>query len=442
MNKMIFSQLSSSLKLFKIIAIGISFFVVSGCKPHEGLSKLNYSLLDQASEYSLLRDMNDDCVINLSFTFGQYSKELTTLQKEEFKTMSKDTLLQWNNAMKEVAGDWRCSDIHFNEVSVDEVSCQNGQIDERLGYTPSCENPGSNSVVKFVTDDRITRSHAFMENMLIAMQDIRSMDKNSYELTILHEWGHLIGLADCYTEHPNRDWPNAEVAAMNSQFVSEGITDDDKAGLLELWNEINGNDDQQSCVNDFSIGVSNTRFGSYCTRNTLYELVTVEDALEGYVDFFRYFSSGNTSDVPVDIRYLQDLDWRINTKKTISYPSFMIYIDGKCVSHASGVISLSDNCSIDIESKTWATLWSRDDANGFYLGTPQGKCIKASNKNGTRFLSLVNCESTDIQPSASLWHALTWRPQQSAGKENNTNTNSLNSTKDNRKPVSKYNELK
>jgi hypothetical protein len=92
---------------------------------------------------------------------------------------------------------------------------------------------GSHTVI---VNPAVTRSYALPEQKTIylAGQYINQFDPNSYR-TILHEVGHLMGLADTYSE-PGRQQPIGQPdSVMNYVYSHDQLQQDDIFGIRALW---------------------------------------------------------------------------------------------------------------------------------------------------------------------------------------------------------------
>jgi len=92
---------------------------------------------------------------------------------------------------------------------------------------------GSHTVI---LNPAVSRSYALPEQKIIylAGQYINQFDPNSYK-TILHEVGHLMGLADTYSE-PGRQQPIGQPqSVMNYVYIHDRLQPDDVYGIRALW---------------------------------------------------------------------------------------------------------------------------------------------------------------------------------------------------------------
>jgi hypothetical protein len=92
---------------------------------------------------------------------------------------------------------------------------------------------GSHTVI---VNPMIQRSYALPEQrtIYIAGQYINQFDPNSYRV-ILHELGHLMGLADTYTEPGYQQPINQPQSVMNYVYIHDRLQPDDIYGIRALW---------------------------------------------------------------------------------------------------------------------------------------------------------------------------------------------------------------
>lgn len=132
-------------------------------------------------------------------------------------------------------------------------------------------NPLPGTVAVYI-DAAVTRSYAVVgaNQIHLAPQYTNASDPYA-ERVILHEFGHMFGLADTYTE-PGYQQPIGQPAGiMNQLYQVSWLTPDDYAGAEALYEFINGRG--QFCEDDYAIG------GAYENKNSVAFCVPVRSPL-------------------------------------------------------------------------------------------------------------------------------------------------------------------
>lgn len=95
--------------------------------------------------------------------------------------------------------------------------------------------------VQVYLDPTISRGYALVGQNQIYLAHATSVPEDPYaERVILHEFGHMFGLADTYTEGGYQQPIGQPAGIMNRLFDVPGLTADDFAGAYALYEYING----------------------------------------------------------------------------------------------------------------------------------------------------------------------------------------------------------
>jgi hypothetical protein len=129
--------------------------------------------------------------------------------------------------------------------------------------------------VQVYIDAAVSRSYAVVganPQIYLSPQYTNAYDPYA-ERVILHEFGHMMGLADTYTE-PGYQQPIGQPAGiMNQLYEVAWLTPDDYSGAEALYDFINGRG--QFCEDDYAIG------GAYENKNAVAFCVPVRSPLVG-----------------------------------------------------------------------------------------------------------------------------------------------------------------
>jgi hypothetical protein len=108
--------------------------------------------------------------------------------------------------------------------------------------------------IRVYIDNSLQRSYAIVgKNEVYLAGYLNESDQFSYRV-ILHEMGHMFGLADTYTE-PGRQQPLGQPASiMNNLYMVPGLTSDDIFGANALYEYINNR--SEFCSNGYSVGMA------------------------------------------------------------------------------------------------------------------------------------------------------------------------------------------
>lgn len=239
------------LTFFRWLLAGLLFlsFLVGavGCKSRGGKSGLDYGIYDvgtqEIRENSVLYSIknqggNLDVVVEYQ-NFGTVDENTKGKVKEAIKKVIKD----WNDKLVGYGG-WSHKDIKVNFVSGN--YCRKG---DRFW---SCDRNGK---VKVIIDSHIPRSYGNMWGSMIAIAgdniaDLNYIDVGSSQFyrLVLHEYGHLLGLADLYAEVGRQNPLNQPESIMKDVHTNKGLTSDDQAGIRALWDYLEGHNDQACSV--------------------------------------------------------------------------------------------------------------------------------------------------------------------------------------------------
>lgn len=137
----------------------------------------------------------------------------------------------------------------------------------------SLGNVGPGTIQVYI-DAAVSRSYAVVGSNQIYLSPQYTNASDPYaERVILHEFGHMFGLADTYTE-PGYQQPIGQPSGIMNQLYSVAwLTPDDYAGADALYEYINGRG--QFCEDDYAVG------GAYENKNNVAFCVPVRSPLVG-----------------------------------------------------------------------------------------------------------------------------------------------------------------
>jgi hypothetical protein len=177
-------------------------------------------------------------------------------QQARLKELIAAAAQEWNSALAH-SPDWGHAAIEIVDLDGDtDEYCTKGTV-----YW-ECRHENR---LKVIVDAEVTRSYGSMYGAAIVLSGSRvipqspglrdelGLDKNLFK-RLLHEYGHLIGLADTYSEAGYQQPVGSPPAVMNSYYTVDGLTSDDEAGVLAVWRYLQGREDP--CSEGYAAGAS------------------------------------------------------------------------------------------------------------------------------------------------------------------------------------------
>lgn len=107
--------------------------------------------------------------------------------------------------------------------------------------------------VQFYLDPSINRAYTLVGQNQVYLPLASTVRSDPFaERVILHEMGHVFGLADTYSQPGYQQPIGQPQGIMNQLFYVEGLTEDDKAGANAFYEYINGR--APFCTNGYVVG--------------------------------------------------------------------------------------------------------------------------------------------------------------------------------------------
>lgn len=222
---------------FRLFVLGVCASVLFSCKARPQVDQSGLDFAIGSADYSLLKDIEAKngripvCLALIGFASGE---EATA--GEQFKAMLLRAANAWNSLLRGHP-DWPVQGKIEIDFKVSSQQCQpvstgftmtvwRNEADFRRDY---CNRPGY-----------VCASGGSAERRAIFIGPVnRDKPDNIYDyFTILHEYGHVLGMGDTYRNKGMSDWEvDQPPSVMNGQnFPPEAFTTDDKWGLWAvLW---------------------------------------------------------------------------------------------------------------------------------------------------------------------------------------------------------------
>lgn len=107
--------------------------------------------------------------------------------------------------------------------------------------------------IQIYLDPSISRGYALVGQNQIYLASQSTVPSDPFaERVILHEMGHMFGLADTYTEPGYQQPISQPIGIMNNLYSVPGLTPDDLRGALALYDYINGRG--EFCAPGYQVG--------------------------------------------------------------------------------------------------------------------------------------------------------------------------------------------
>lgn len=207
---------------------------------HYGTFSYGASIVRSWSAYTILEE--NSCILPISILangFQPLQTEINQLQANLVKAVG-----AWTNAI-DGNPNWRCETAF-------------------VSFGPSPRE------IKVIVYPYVIRGYAVVGQAEVHIgRDILNGSNPFAERIILHEMGHMFGLADTYTEPGYQQPINQPSGIMNDLFNVPGLTRDDIDGARALYDYMNGR--SPFCRDDYVTGgaYENKNQIAFCVKSTL-----------------------------------------------------------------------------------------------------------------------------------------------------------------------------
>ncbi|SMF05323.1 hypothetical protein [Pseudobacteriovorax antillogorgiicola] len=199
--------------------------------PKYGIYKNPKSSFESFSTlYTLQRTQG---TLNVVLSYKNFDEPIGIATDQMVKDSITRALSDWNNALAEHP-DWTHKNLRVNFVDGDtDDYCTK---DDAVDYQSTWWECRHEDKIKIVIDQKIRRSYANMWHGMLIIEGQRVfLDASDFYKLVLHEYGHLLGLADTYNEPGRQELQDQPQAIMNNLWLVDGLQRDDEIGIRALW---------------------------------------------------------------------------------------------------------------------------------------------------------------------------------------------------------------
>ena len=231
------------------LAACLFFIGLQGCKP-QGQSDTKFGLFDldpetyaqQSSLLPLILKNKGHVTISVWYQDGFPSGSKSALERRALLERSlRGSLVKWLEPLNGVKGwDLKTKDLRV-DIKYEKIHSCTFDTHDGMGIMWVCE--GTQEIGVLIDED-ITRSYAQHEKQMIFISGktmTPQVGEEEFESTLLHEFGHLMGLADTYVEEGYQNPVNQPNSIMRRGTRDPFLKEDDKAGIRQIWSYLNSN---------------------------------------------------------------------------------------------------------------------------------------------------------------------------------------------------------